>query len=297
MERRHLTQSLAALFFALLVVHGVERNPGPGAGEGTEKNGGGGADGGKDRAGPKTRQATLNLSVSSSAPKEPSLADIMAKLVSMDGMKDDVQSIRTNVSSMKEDLQSLKTCFTDLKNEVDDLKKQVSDLKKENRDLSDENYYLNERLMSVENNTEMIDNQMRRNNLIFYGLDKDEVKSKGCEKVVKDVLKKKMGMNGVEFEQAHKLGNGENAPIMAKCKRNEDKINILKSKQKLKGTGIFIDEDFSQRIRDTRRILVGKMKTLKKEGKTVRLVFDHLIVDDKKMYLDQSGENLIDQWQ
>lgn len=279
-----MTRTLAALFFALLVVHGVERNPGPGQ---ENDKGGAGAAAGKGNTGPgsRTRQAA--------AANEPSLSDIMAKLISMESMKDDIHKISENVASMRKDFESLKKTVNVMQNEIDGLRTEVDTLERHNRELWEENQYLNDTMESMGKNLNLIDTQMRRNNLIVFGLSKEETDSKGCMKVVSELLNGKMGVRDVEIEHAHRLGKGTNSPVLIKCRRSEDKKNILKAKLKLKGTKVYIDEDYSQNTREVRRILIGKMKEMKEQGKEVKLKHDHLVVDGVKLYLDNNGVNLI----
>lgn len=301
-RRAQLSKALAALLFALLVVHGVESNPGPkksGGGSGSE-NGGSGSDnagGGASRSASRSRQSTLNLASSSSNTiKEPSLSDIMAKLISLEGMKEDVRKIGENMASMTREIQSINKNVSILQAEVDNLTDQVDHLEKQNRDLGEENDLLNERLQKLEKNTESLDCQMRKNNLVIYGMQK-ETENEKCEDAVCKMLNDKMGMRGVEFDHAYRLGDGAKAPIMVKCKHNEDKTKILKSKLKLKGTEIFIEEDYTSNVRETRKTLLGIMKDMRKEGTKVRLAYDYLVVEGEKMFLDKTTGRLTDKRQ
>ena len=66
---------------------------------------------------------------------------------------------------------------------------------------------------------------------------------------------------------------------------------MLKQNRSLKdldaGKNIFIGEDFSKRVRDTRRKLIPFLKEAKKDkNKRATMVFDHLVIDGKRLFFD-----------
>ena len=65
-------------------------------------------------------------------------------------------------------------------------------------------------------------------------------------------------------------------------------MKILKAKNKLQGSDIFIGEDFSSRVCDIRRKLVPHLKKARNEGKGVTMVFDHIIIEGKKFTVDDT---------
>lgn len=286
-ERRNVSQAIAVLLFALLVVHGVERNPGPGSVKGAEggKEGGEKEGGGKQRS---MRQTKLNASTS----QEPTLGDIMAKLVEMDTMKSDVKTINSNVSCMKEELHAMNECVRKLQTEVDDLKDEVERLGKENSLLRKNNDDLNKRMEELEKSTEDMDSKRRKNNILVYGLKKENLNSKGVEKSMGDLLRDKLGIKNVKFEDIHILGNKPDSPVLLRCSSYSDKAKIMKEKRKLKDTNIYMKDDFTDRVRGIRKTLGEKASELKKEGKKVRLLYDCLLVDEKRMYLGSDGQTL-----
>ena len=256
---------LTLLFFGDLIHRcgDVEKNPGP-----TTEIGA-----------PTTRSQTRTA--------EPTLKDVMSLLQSLDGKFDDMRS----------DMNELKREYNELKEEVDTLKNELTDLRRSNDDLYNENEDLRDRLSKIERVTDNLENRSRRNNVLFYGLSKssaDET-AEDCECLLKDVLEKKLELTDqVQFDRVHRLGSSQNAPIIARCTFYQQKLAILKAKPKLKGMNskVFIGEDFSQRVRDLRKKLTPHLKHLKSEGKRAVMVFDHIVVDGRKHFLDTSG-NLV----
>ena len=61
-------------------------------------------------------------------------------------------------------------------------------------------------------------------------------------------------------------------------------------KKKLKGSNIFIAEDFSQRVSEIRKALTPHLKTARNHGKRATMICDHLLIDGKKFSLDKDNE-------
>jgi hypothetical protein len=62
----------------------------------------------------------------------------------------------------------------------------------------------------------------------------------------------------------------------------KDKINILKNSKKLKGTGIFINEDYSLDTLTIRKKLFEEMRAHRNNGKYSVVIYDKLVVKDFK---------------
>ena len=65
----------------------------------------------------------------------------------------------------------------------------------------------------------------------------------------------------------------------------------MKAKTKLKGSNVFISEDFSLRVREIRKKLLPHLKAAKDEKKKAAMVYDHLLINGKKFILNE-GDNL-----
>nr|XP_047141464.1 uncharacterized protein LOC124816351 [Hydra vulgaris] len=68
--------------------------------------------------------------------------------------------------------------------------------------------------------------------------------------------------------------------VILKLLNYKDKELILKNAKKLKGKGIFINEDFSEETNKIRRNLIEKMKIARNSGKYAVLAYDKLIVKE-----------------
>lgn len=214
---------------------------------------------------------------------EPTLRDVMSMLSSMNVKFDE----------MKEDLKEMRESFSNLKNEVGELREEVSDLRRVNDELKTENVDLKARVENVERKTDDLECRSRRNNLIIYGLPRQDDESwQDCEDSVREMIVDKLELvDDFQFDRVHRLNGKPDSPVVARCTFYKDKDKILKAKRKLQGSHVFIGEDFSQRIREIRKKLSPHLKTAKSEGKRATMIFDHLLINGKKFFLDKD-ENI-----
>jgi hypothetical protein len=101
-------------------------------------------------------------------------------------------------------------------------------------------------------------------------------------------------VDDIVFERVHRVGSSPKAPIIAKLAFYKQKVAIMKCKEKLKGTNIFVGEDFSRSVRDVRKKLAKVMKEKKANGDTVTMIFDHLIVNGRKCVLAEDGVSVVE---
>ena len=297
-ERIHgLRMRGAAAVFAvttlllMLLIGGVEPNPGPGQGEGAAADGGKTADirhmmqtrsnSGTTGSNSNSGGGSKSGSVPSHTHPQPTLLDVMNKLTSMDN----------SMSTLVNDVADIKGHFSAMQEEVNELRREVEDLKRENQELKDHREALWKSVDGLERKTDDLECRSKRNNLIFYGLEKrDNETTANCEERLNELFTDTLELSeSVPFDRVHRLGDKPNAPLIARCTYYKDKAKILKAKNKLKGSNIFIGEDFSERMRTVRKKLTMIMKEKRSEGKQVSLVYDHLIIDGKKYILKEDG--------
>ena len=73
--------------------------------------------------------------------------------------------------------------------------------------------------------------------------------------------------SNIEIERAHRAGSGSEGPrsIAIKLLLFKDKEDILANAKRLKDTGIFINQSFSDKVNDKRAELWKDVKKLRKE--------------------------------
>ena len=230
---------------------------------------------------PTRQQAAKGPPVST----EPTLSDVMASLQSLSG------SLNAKFEELKNEVKQLKSSYSELTEEVQGLRDEVLDLRRANDDILNENEELKIRMDTFERNVDDLQGRSRRNNLLFFGMDRTDGETpEQLAGQVQDLLTDTLEMaEDVSFDRIHRLGPGKKSPIIARCTFFKQKISILKAKSKLKDndSGVSISEDYTQRVRDVRKKLIPHLKSAKEEGKRATLVFDHLLIEGIKYELGE----------
>lgn len=274
----------------LLRAGNVETNPGPDAKDSgrtvqTRLLASGG------RSGSAERRNSANAS-----PNEPTLADLMTKMVSMDSNVASMhRSMGAKLDQVSNDVQQMKSEFGHLQTEVQAWKEKVDMLERENSELRKSNEALLQRVSKVEKGMDDLEGRSRRQNLLFHGLDREERETQeDLELRLRDIFTDTMDMvDHIEFDRVHRLGSKANSPVIARCTYYKDKVKIMKAKEKLKGSNIFIGEDFSRGVRETRKKLYKFFKAKKDDGQNVKMVYDHLVIEGEKYFLSEDGKDLV----
>lgn len=163
----------------------------------------------------------------------------------------------------------------------------IYELKKENASLGREIENLKHKLISNEA-------QSRRNNLIFEGLMENQNETwTDCENKIYELLETKLGIQNaktlIKFERVHRLGPyipDNKRAVVAKFSFYKDRDTVWKKRSSLKGTNIWISEDYPVEIQSARKILFPIMRHAQKmstEGQAtkVSLSMDKLILNGK----------------
>ncbi|KAL8613595.1 hypothetical protein ACOMHN_022014 [Nucella lapillus] len=268
----------------------VESNPGPPKRDSTRQTS---LTGGQrlSLSGQQDSAQTERLRRGSQSTTEPTMSQMMEMLTRMDIKMDITQE---EMKEMKASMDSLNESFSGLKEEVEDLKKEVSSLKKSNSELSEINKKMEQRMSNLEMKVDDLEGRSKRNNIMVHGFTRQEnERSEDCEHMLKDMLTDQLELSGdVQFDRGHRVNSKSNSPIIARCTFYKDKVKILKAKRKLKGTNVFIGEDFSQRVRNIRKKLGPHLKAARDQEKRATMVYDHLLIDGKKFVLNETETNV-----
>ena len=187
--------------------------------------------------------------------------------------------LKASLEFTQKDLEEIKT----------DLKQTKQEERKTHSKIDSTTSVLNE----VKKELDYLENQSRRNNLRIDGI--PEVKDESWEKteeLVREMLTNKLSIptrdvSDIGIERAHRIGNRrepENSrprTIMIKLEKFKDRDIIKKKAKECKVKGLYINEDYSQRVADVRKELLPKLKQARSEGKIAYFSLDKLIVKDR----------------
>nr|KAG5700407.1 hypothetical protein BaRGS_010320 [Batillaria attramentaria] len=213
-----------------------------------------------------------------------------------------LSGLNAKFDGMNDTLNSLSGAVTGLNEQVATLTEQVTDLQNQNDHLAQQNRQLNEKVEGLEQKVGNLETQLddaegraRRNNLLFYGIPRtgDSESWQESEDKVKDVIREKLGISDdIQFDRVHRLKGGADSPVIARFTFFKDKDMVLRKKQSLKGSDIFIGEDYTRRVRDVRRRLSAHLKVAKRDKKSAFMVFDHLMIEGKRYDYDPVSDTI-----
>ena len=160
---------------------------------------------------------------------------------------------------------------------------------------------MREKLVEMTEKGNYLEGQTRRNNLVVDGIPEAQNESwKETEDKVRCVINEKLHLDSSQMviERAHRTGNPTGysgkrpRPIMIKFLRNKDKMAVLGKAKDLKGTNIYVNEDYTEAVRQKRRELIPAMKAARERGDIAYIRHDKLIVyPSYQKYKDQKGTN------
>ena len=171
---------------------------------------------------------------------------------------------------------------------------------------------LRQGLEVIEGKNEYLENQSRRNNIRILGVEEteDEKSWDDTNKVVKDLLKKKLNIPGeVDIKRSHRVGKKTKAghhlgnasqskskeqkprPTVAKISSWKVKENILHEARRKRPEDIMFLHDLSKRTLERRQELIPKMLEARKQGKIAYMVMDKLIIHNQKKPDDDNSDD------
>lgn len=168
-------------------------------------------------------------------------------------------------------------------------KEDIKELKAVIKQLQEENLILRVKIekMELENERkdkriEIMENQLRRNSLIFKGFDgKENVED--IATFCKDVLE--VEVDG-KIENSFSLGREGKGHTARKVMFTSSKVvtDILRNTRKLKGTGFYIDRDYTWNVRNRRKRMFWIRKEIKRKDVNVKCMVrnDTLILNGKE---------------
>ena len=128
-----------------------------------------------------------------------------------------------------------------------------------------------------------LENQSRRNNLLFLGFPAVPAGTEHwdeCERKVKEAIREGMGITeDILIERAHRSGKA----IVAKFLSYKQKTTVLTQARKLNQSetfkNIYVREDFSETVRMKRKELMSLQREMRQNGQPSKLRFDKLVTD------------------
>lgn len=154
--------------------------------------------------------------------------------------------------------------------------------------LRSENEVLRQAVKSQEGKITALDNYSRRSNLIFDGISEqsDETQVILLGKIQQVLNNMKIqNCKAIKFERFHRLGHytGKSSrPVIVRFSFYQDRELVWSHKKNLKGTQIYVREDFCRDTLEYRQSVIPILKAARANGKKCVLVGDALIIDGQR---------------
>ena len=181
----------------------------------------------------------------------------------------------------KELCQDLQSSFADLLTQLKTTQDRCDRAEAKLLQCEHDNQLLRQRMESLEKKAIYAESYSRRSNLLFDGI--SQTPNEDIESKVRQVLAVNMKLENVhdiQFVRVHRLRN--TTKIIARFERFKDKDRVWRARRNLKGSNIWIEEDFPKEIRQRRQVLQPiYLQALKTPDVKASLIEDRLIVNNQ----------------
>ena len=150
-----------------------------------------------------------------------------------------------------------------------------------------ENLLLKESIKEQDSRFELLEKEIRKNNIIIQGVvDENDEKEENVTEKVQNILTK-MGvkvdveMDASEIRRIGTYKPNRNRPILVKLQKWKTKMEIYKLTKNLKGSDIWINDDFSKKVQAERKCLTPYLQQVRQQGSTAYLRYNKMIIDGK----------------
>ena len=202
------------------------------------------------------------------------------------------QILTANTKIVNEEIQKLTNKIVDFQESLEFTQKELSDkIKKVEHHVDEVKRHVDDDIEWMTWKIRNLEDRSRRNNLRIDGLPESLNESwKITEEKVQHLFNETLNLTNVNIERAHRTANKtkkqkeSNLPrtVVLKLLSYKDKVDIMENVNKLKGSGIYVNEDFSKETLEIRRELWKDVKRLRDEGKYAVLQYDKIVTHDFK---------------
>lgn len=231
--------------------------------------------------------------------------NLLAVHSKLDKILEEVQSTKSEIQTLKSEMKDVKSEIAEIKSSLESTTSTADEalckMKQVETQLqtvvTNDVLYLRNELSKVKSDNKQLHDhinrleaQSRRDNLILYGI--QENVNENCLAIVYQVLHDNLGIENpqnIKVVRCHRLGpksRSQPRPIIFKLHYFPDREMIWSQKKMLKGTKLWLSEDFPIEINQRRQLLDPIRKKAVSEGKLATLSVDRLIIDGRAYTVD-----------
>lgn len=188
-----------------------------------------------------------------------------------------MEQINEMLKKINENLQGLDN---KMNTRFDQVITEIASVKKENVELS-------KKVEEQGKIIESLEREIRKNNLVIKGIPEEEgereedTRNKMMEMAAKIGVKIDQEMQIDDIRRMGRYKPKETRPILLKLTTRQKKMEILKQAKELKGTNIWIDEDYTKKVQEERKALIPHLKEARQHGYKAILRYNKLIINNE----------------
>lgn len=184
------------------------------------------------------------------------------------------------------EMDKLANMFAQISEKLQVMDDKLEHLISENIKIKEENKKLKEQMTQQGDKMATLEREIRRKNIVIKGVkDREEENREETFNAVITIIKE-MGIeiNKEHIDEVNRIGKytaNRVRPIILKLNTGNKRTEILSKSKVLKGTDIWLDEDYSKEILEERKLLIPHMKEARKKGCRAYLRYNKLIVNNE----------------
>lgn len=193
------------------------------------------------------------------------------------------------------DMDRIEYMFQQIDGNMKQINEKMSVMSLEMKQMREENTKLKEQVARQENKIERLEREVRRKNIVIKGVSDDENENESeIEQKVCTVIQK-IGVsvdNKVDIDGIRRIGKYATQgkrPILVKLTKESKGSEILRNAKNLRGTEIWINEDYPKSIREERRLLVPQLKEARNKGHRAYIRYNRLVINNEVYRSDDPG--------
>lgn len=184
-------------------------------------------------------------------------------------------------------MEKIEEMFQKIQDKLQGMDTKLEQITSELGAIKQENLQLKEQAVKQGKRIEFIEREIRKKNLVMQGVEEEvgEEESETTEKII--TVLKKIGTEidkDKDLEEAKRIGiykAGGSRPIIIKLVKHSKKMEILKNAKNLKGSKIWINEDYPKEIQEERKQLIPRMKEARQKGCMAQIKYNKLVINNE----------------
>lgn len=191
----------------------------------------------------------------------------------------------------KENKQEIKTLENEMKLLKQEMQKKEESWNAEKKELIEKTEEQNRKIVEIENKLDSWEKEKRRNNIVISGIKinttNKEILKEGTQNFIKDAMKV-----DVKIKSVYKIGP---EICVAEINSWEEKMDIMKNKNKLRESNVYINNDLTKKERAIQAEIRNIAKQEKENGNKTKIGYQKLLLNGKRLVWNKREGRLVEQ--